>query len=187
MLTHFFSGGKLLFFQFCLADPLNFTDSEGLSAACQRKAHALFSCSAGTADTMHIIFDILRNVIIDNAIHIVYIDSSRRNIRCDQHLEITASETVHDRISLCLAQIAMQPFCRDASVFQILCQLVHHTLGVAENQSSFQVIIFNQPCSCSFLIRSANIIKILPDSFYRQFLFDNLYHFRIGLELIGDL
>ena len=92
----------MLFFQFCLADPLNFTDSEGLSAACQRKAHALFSCSAGTADTVHIIFDILRNVIIDNAIHIVYIDSSRRNVCGNQDLRRAVAEAAHHTVTLLL-------------------------------------------------------------------------------------
>ena len=111
----------MLFFQLRLANPLDLTDSERFPTACKRKAHTLFSRSAGTSDAVHIIFDILRNVVVNNAVHIVYVDSTRRNVRRDQHLKISVPETVHNGISLRLAQIAVQSFRRNASVFQILC------------------------------------------------------------------
>ena len=62
-----------------------------------------FTCSAGTscsANTMHIIFFILRYIIIEYHVNIVNINSSCGNICGNQYFNGTVSEFLHNFITL---------------------------------------------------------------------------------------
>ena len=42
----------------------------------QRKGNALFSGAAGSADAVDIIFVLIRNVIVDYAVHVIYVNAA---------------------------------------------------------------------------------------------------------------
>ena len=107
---HLRSSGKLFLRDGGMTDSLDLADLVDLPAVGKCKGSALSAGTAGSADTVHIILDILRNIVIDDSFHIIHINTSGRHIRSDQNAGTAVTETLHDRIALCLGQVSVQPF-----------------------------------------------------------------------------
>ena len=138
---HLRSSGKLFLGNGGMTDSLDLTDLANFPAVGKGKGSALSAGTAGSADTVHIIFDVLRNVVIDNRLHIVHVNPSGCHIRSDQNAGSAVTETVHGHITLCLGQIAMQPFCLKALLLQQIRQFVHLFLRITEDQGQLRLIV----------------------------------------------
>ena len=57
---------------------------------------------------MHIAFHVVGNVVVDNRVHVVYVNTARGHVRGDQNFNAPGPEAVHDPIPLGLGQIAVQ-------------------------------------------------------------------------------
>ncbi len=166
-----------------MTDPLNLTDTVKLPRSRECKGT---SCSARTprsADTVNIILNILRNVIIDDRFHIVDINAARRNIRCDQDIRAARPETVHRHITLMLRHIPVQSFRAEAVLLQNLRKLVHLHLRITEDQAERRLIILQQPDARRILILSLYLIISLRYQRDCQLLRRHLYQLRILLKL----
>ena len=93
-----------------MADSLDFADLVDLPTVGKSEGSALSAGTTGSADTVHIVLDILRNIVIDDSFHIIHINTSGCHIRSDQDTGSTVTETLHDRVTLRLGQISMQSF-----------------------------------------------------------------------------
>ena len=93
-----------------MADSLDLADLVDLPAIGKSEGSALSAGTTGSADTVHIVLDILRNIVIDDSFHIIHINTSGCHIRSDQNTGSTVTETLHDRITLRLGQVSMQSF-----------------------------------------------------------------------------
>ena len=170
-----------------MADSLDLADLTDLPAVGESKGSALSAGTAGSADTVYIILNILRNVIIDDGFHIVHVDTSGRHIRGDQNAGSTVAETVHSHIPLCLRQIAVQSFCLKSLLFQQIRQLVHLFLRITEDQGQFRLIVLQQSHTGGILVLIFHAVKLLGYQRDRQLLCRYLYQLCILLEPIRDL
>ncbi len=107
---------------------------------------------ACSSDTMHIIFRILGQIVVDHSLHVIHVNSSGCNIRGNQNICASVPETVHGDIPLMLRHVSVQPFRLKALPLQNLRKLVHLYLRIAENQAKSRLIIFQQTDTCSILI-----------------------------------
>ena len=76
---------------------------------------------------------------------------------------LSVSEVLHDTISLHLLHIAMKSFCTVAASTKLICQLVHHLLGVAEHKRKLWIIVIQQSREHIYLVLALYIIVILVD------------------------
>ena len=100
-----------------MADSLDLTDLVDLPAVSKSEGSALSAGTAGSADTVHIILDILGNIVIDDSLHIIHINTSGCHIRSDQDTGSAVTETLHDRVTLRLGQVSMQSFRLESLLF----------------------------------------------------------------------
>ena len=73
-----------------------------LSSHYQREGTPGLAGTSGSADPVHIIFNVLRHVIVVNGFHVVDVDASGRHVRGDQDPGPAAPKQVHHRITLML-------------------------------------------------------------------------------------
>ena len=71
-----------------------------LSAHNQREGASCLTRPSRSADSVHIIFDILRHIIVEYRLDIININSSCSNIRCNKNLNRSVSEAVHNLVTL---------------------------------------------------------------------------------------
>ena len=140
-----------------------------------------------TADTVYIIFIVLRQIIVKYCLDIVNIDSARCHIRSDQNIASSASETLHHTVSLLLLHVSVNAFRCVASSLQFRSKLIDHTLRVAEYKGKLRIVVIQQTCQHIHLVVSAHIIIILINARNRQFLFCHLDRLCILLILLGNL
>ena len=133
--------GKLFLGNGGMTDSLDLADLTDLPTVGKGKGSALSSGTAGSADTVHIVLDILRNIVINDSFHIIHINTSGCHIRSDQNAGSAVTETVHGHITLRLGQIAMQPFCLEALLLQQIRQFVHLFLRITEDQGQLRLIV----------------------------------------------
>ncbi len=179
--------GKCSCFHFGLAHSFNITNLIDLTAHYQCKRTSITSCTAGSSDSMHIIFNFLRYIKINDRFHITNINTSCSHIRGNQHITGSITERGHNPVTHCLRKIPVETFCKISSSFQMLCQLFHHFSGVAENQSTFRIVIIQKSCYSFPFIFTAYFIIILLNRRYRQFLLYGFNKYRIILKLTSDI
>ena len=124
-----------------MTDRLYIPDLIELPAADQRKGTSRLTGTSGPANTVYIIFNIFRHIIIKYSIHTTDIDSSGCYIRSDQNIAASIPERIHDGIPLILGKISVESFCLISSFFQEFCHLVNHLFGIAEDQTPYRLII----------------------------------------------
>ena len=170
-----------------MADSLNLMETALLSASYKSKGTPCPACPSRSADTMDIVFVILRDIIINDGLHVIHIYTSCRYIRCNQYISAAVTETVHGHVSLMLGHITMEPLCLKTCLFQHLRKLVHLSLGITENQTQLGLIILQQSHTCRILVLAFNLIVSLGHQRNGQFFCSNLYHSCVVLKLIGNL
>ena len=137
------------------------------------------------ADTVDIVLDILRNVIINDNLHILHVNAPRRHIRGNQNVGASVPETPHCHISLVLGHVPVQALRLEACPFQDSRKLVHLYLGITENQAEPRLVILQQPYACGILVLSFHLVKPLGNQRNRQLLGRHPYQPGILLELAG--
>ena len=60
----------------------------GFATEADRVARGAAAC--GAANPVHVIFGVLRQVVVDDAFHVRNVQAARRDIRSDQHGEFAA-------------------------------------------------------------------------------------------------
>ena len=91
-----------------VTDSLDFSQLINLSSHHQREGAACTPCPARTSDSVDIVFDIFRYVIVKHRLYIIHINAPGSHIGSNQNIRPAPSEKVHHRIPLVLAQISVQ-------------------------------------------------------------------------------
>ena len=133
--------GKLFLGNGGMTDSLDLADLTDLPTVGKGKGSALSSGTPGSADTVHVILNILWNVIVDDRFHIIHINPSGCHIGSDQDAGAAVTETVHRHITLRLGQVAVQSFRLKSLLLQQIRQLVHLLLCVTEDQCQLRLIV----------------------------------------------
>jgi hypothetical protein len=73
------------------------------------------SGSAGSSDTVDVLLDVPRNIVVDDMGDVVDVETSSGNIRRDQEIGNAFSESLQDSLALGLAHIAVDRLCTVAT------------------------------------------------------------------------
>ena len=91
-----------------MADPFDIPDLIGFPAHDQRKGTPRFSGAARSSDAVHVVFDILGYVKIEDGFYVTHVDASGSYIGSDQDIRFPAAKQIHHGVALPLRQIAVQ-------------------------------------------------------------------------------
>ncbi len=118
-----------------MADPLYVADLENLPAGYKGKGPPRLAGTPGTPDSVHVIFNVLRHVIVEHGVHTADIYSPCGHICGNQDLTSAAPEKIHDRIPLVLGKIPVKSFRLVPFFFEPNRYFIHHAFGITENQT----------------------------------------------------
>lgn len=119
-------------------------DPSAVLRADQRACAADMACAPRSADPVNIILQLVGDIIIDHKINVVHINAPRRNVGCNQNGRFSSSECVHNRITLALAQIAMQAGDGEALFEKLLLQVLNPPARVAEYQGKAGLLLLDK-------------------------------------------
>ena len=131
---------------------------------------------------MHIVLNILRNVVVEHHINVINIDAAGCNVRRNQHINRPTAETRHHPIALHLFHITMQCFHEISARRQACHQIVNRSFCITEDQCQLRVVHIQQPAKCLKLITFADLNVGLLNLRHRQFAACNLHKLWIMLE-----
>ena len=186
-LQHLCCSGKLLFFYGRVTETLYLADAEKFLVAGKGKGTSCLAGPARSAYAVHIVFRILRQIIIDHDLHIVNVDASCRHIRGDQDIGGSVPETPHGHVSLMLGHIPMESLHLKASLLHHLRKLVHLDLRIAEDKAELRLIIFQQTDACRILVLLLHSVIPLGHQRYGQLLRRYLHQSGILLEFVRNI
>ena len=106
----------------------------------QRNRAALFACTTGAPDAVNIVFAVLRNVVVDDVVHVADVDAARRNVGSNQNRQAGRFEAFHNARALRLVHVAVNRFGGESVAVQMRGYLIDHQLRIAEDHASLRVI-----------------------------------------------
>jgi hypothetical protein len=112
---------------------------------------------------MEIIFHVVRQVVVENDLDIVDINSTRGNVSGNEELKSGLPELVHHTISHQLRHIAVQTICRISLSIQVIDKFVDHAFGIAEDDAQLEIVDIDQACQQLDLIIAIHFIVDLLD------------------------
>ena len=141
-----------------MADPFNVSDLIDFPATDQCKGTACPAGTSGSTNTVYIIFNIFRYVIVKYDVHTTDIYPSGRYISSDQEITASIPERIHNRIPLILGKISVKSLCLISSFLQEFCHLINHLFGITKDQSPYRLIVIKQSADRLLFILSCNFV-----------------------------
>ena len=92
-----------------------------------------------TADAVNVIFCIVRNIVIDDHLNIIDVDSARHNVGSYENIILSALELEHHIIALSLFQVAVHGSAVYSNLLERSCELLHLEFAAAEDDDALQV------------------------------------------------
>lgn len=93
----------------CLAIALDLFEFVYFLALNEIKRFSGTAGASGSSDPVHIIFIVLRQIIVEYRFNIIHINSTRCNIGCNQNICFSIPEIFHHTVTLHLFHIAVNP------------------------------------------------------------------------------
>ena len=100
--SHIIQGWDRLRNDLCLTESLDVTEFVDFASDCKAERTSLSSGTSGTPDSVYIILVILRDIVVEYRFHVVHVDSSCSDIRCNKNLGRSVPEAAHNAVSLLL-------------------------------------------------------------------------------------
>lgn len=91
--------------------------------------------TSGSADTMNIVLENLREVEVDDMSDVLHIESSTRNVGCDEDLAFTRFELLHHVISVLLHLITVDGHAFESFAVQHAADVLTSFLRLREDQN----------------------------------------------------
>ena len=136
---------------------------------------------------MHVIFVILRKIVVEYRFHVVHVNPSGGHIRRHQNVGIAVPEPLHYPVPLHLLEIAVKSLRKIPPVLELQYQLVHLLLCIAEDQRQLGRVEIQKPAKHLVFVLRPHFIIVLLDIRYRQFFFHHFYVNRLPLIQLGNL
>ncbi len=106
--------------------------------------NALALGAAGSADAVDVIFVFFRDVKVNHAVHIVYIDASGGYVCGNEHRQLAAAVTLHTFFPYTLLDVSVNTVCVQPRSLKIVAQPLAHMFGVTENNHPLKALGLNQ-------------------------------------------
>ena len=109
-----------------------------LGMRCQREGQAAAAGAAGTADTVHVVFGLHRQVEVDGVADALHVDAAGSHVGGDQDAQLAALQLRQRAGALALVHVAVQGGGGKALVGQAVGQIVGAALGRREDDGLVQ-------------------------------------------------
>ena len=106
---------------------------------------AAFPCPSRPPDTVDIVLDVLRDIVVDYKVHIVDVDPACRHISCNQDFDGAFPESAHDPITLGLLHVAVEFFRAVAACPDTAGEIFRASLRIAEDDRKMRVDDIDHP------------------------------------------
>ncbi|KAF5049483.1 hypothetical protein DSECCO2_439310 [anaerobic digester metagenome] len=94
------------------------------------------SCPARTADPMHVVLLVLREIVVEDRCDLLDVDSSGSDISRNKKIDGALAEPGHHTVTLILFHIAVEPLRRVSPGAKLRDDLIDISLGVTEDERS---------------------------------------------------
>ena len=119
---------------------LQILDLVDIASGHERGGHPLLAGTTRASDAVNVVLRIMREIIVDDHLKGIHIDTTRSHIGSHEELELRVLELVHDSSALGLGDTTMEPVCRESLCQQCVGEFVNHALGIAENDSQTEPV-----------------------------------------------
>ena len=92
-----------------------------------------------SSDAVHVVFGVARHVVVDDHGDVVDVDAAREDVGGHEHIDLSALETIHHLVALCLLKVAVHFSGIDAEAHEGLRDLLHLLFLARENDDALQV------------------------------------------------
>jgi len=145
---------------------------------CERIADAL--CSPGAADTVHVVFRMMRHIKIDDMTDLFHIDAARSDVRGDHDFVSAVPKTAEGIFPFTLSSARMQDRHGVTFLVQLARNPVGAVFGPTENQHLIVIGAPEQFFEQFLLLSDIHRIERMCDSFGRRTSLANLDALRIA-------
>ena len=87
---------------------LDVVDLKHLASGDERNRASTAAGAAGAADAMHVIFHVVRQIVIEHHLDVVDVDAARGDVGGDEKFQAGLAELVHHAVALRLVHVAVQ-------------------------------------------------------------------------------
>ena len=154
-----------------------------------RERHRLpaLSRAGGPPDPVHVRLRVLRQIVVDHHVQVIYVESSRGYIGGAEHPEPARLQIVYDLDSLLLREVSHDELTGIAVHLKFLCDDLRHAFGVAEDERVLRVFRFQDAQEETELLILADVVEHLVHLVHGHVLRCNLDLRGAVHELPGDV
>ena len=136
---------------------------------------------------MDVVLVVTGHVVVDDVVDVVDVDAARSHVGGHQQRNAGGLERVHHAGALGLVQVAVQRLGGEAVADEVLGDLLHHRLGVAEDHAQPRLIGAQQQVQRVQLAAHGHVHVDLADVLQRHLLAVDLDHVGLGEVGLGQL
>ena len=116
-----------------------------------------------TTDAVNVILCIVRNIVVDNHLDVIDVDSTSHDIGSHEYIILSALKLEHHVVALCLLQVGVHRTAVDAYLLKGCCQLLHLHLAAAEHDDTLHVASFEDFLDDGHLLGFIAYVSLLLD------------------------
>ena len=166
---------------------LDVADLKQLPARHERDGSTGAAGAARPPDAMDVILAVIGQVIVEHDLDVVHVNAARGDVGGDQEFQAGLAEFIHYPVALHLRHIAVQAVGHVALGLQMIHQLIHHPLGVAENDAQLQVVDVDQAREQIHLEAAVHLVINLLDGRDGHRLLLDFYVLRVAGILFDEV
>src|SRR3569833_2121000 len=122
---------------------------------------------------MHVIFHVVRQIVVEYDLNVVNINAARGDVRGDEKFQAGLAEFVHLAVALGLVHVAVQAISHVTRGFEMVHEVVDHAFGIAEDDAEFEVVDIDETGEqFDFVTAIHFVIDLLDGGDGQRFLFD---------------
>ncbi len=106
-----------------------------LAAGDEADRRALAAGAAGAADAVDVVLGVVGQLVVDDQVDVIDVETARGDVGGDQHLDGAVAEVAHDALAHDLVEVAVQAVGGVAAADQGIGDVVHRLLGVGEHDA----------------------------------------------------
>ena len=142
---------------------LNCAQHTTLTRRHEQNRITLTTCTARTANAMHVAFGIVRNVVIQNVRNAFHIETTCSDVGGDEDIDFAILQLLDRALALRLLHITVDRRSGDATCRQLLSKFFSAELGARKNNHRIKRFRFNDARDCVELVHAADRPITLTD------------------------
>ena len=166
---------------------LNVGQPDRIFLAAEADRIAIGARPGSAADPVHVVFAVIRQVIVKDVADIGYVQAARGDIRCNQYRDVAIMKIAHHFQALCLRHIARQGLRHEAVCGQRSLQQFRDSPGIDEYHGAPRIDAPQQSDQQRHFLLTGGEIQHLPHQIDRHLVRLNPDQDRVVHVLVGQL